>query len=94
MKKTFCIGDRVVGTGTQDGVDLTGMIGTIKGEAEGYDGYTVEFDEHRNGFHSGIGGNCKSGHGWNCNRRVLELYDDGVEWDQDLPPVSGLFMEV
>ena len=73
MSKKFKVGDRVVGIGYQDGVDLTGMIGTIKKVHDySFYNYSVEFDDVKETFHS-CGGVCRHNHGWNVEEHHIKL---------------------
>ena len=66
----FKIGDRVVGVGSCDGVDLTGLVGVVK-VVNGPDvALGVEFVEHNFEFHT-LSGSCKDYHGWWCPEKSL-----------------------
>ena len=66
----FKVGDRVVGVGSCDGLDLTGLVGVVR-TYNNFDGYLgVEFVNHNNDFHT-INGSCKSGYGWWCAEKNL-----------------------
>lgn len=91
MKIQFHVGDRVVGNGVEDGLDVSGLHGVIVREL--YSGrLSVNWDEFRPEFH-GCGGRVPLGHGWNCSPEILLLDEeyyalDGVQ----LPEPSLLLM--
>lgn len=72
----FEIGDRVIGKGVADDIDITGFVGTIAA-IDGGDVYPygVAFDEEHPMFHN-LGGYCQNSHGWWCYEDVLEPYDE------------------
>ena len=69
VEHVFHIGDRVVGNGVEDSVDVSGLHGVIVREL--YTGrFSVSWDEHRIEFHS-CSGYAPNGHGWNCSPEIL-----------------------
>ena len=91
IKDKFYVGDRVIGCGTFDERDLTGMLGTIVDVYDYENGevyWSVEFDKSQPGLHD-CGGKAKSGYGWNCSCDVLELYVEPEEFEA--PCLDGLF---
>lgn len=80
-KREFEIGQRVIGVGEMDGLDLSGHYGTIVGYLSDFEQYSVEWDEP---FYSGLhncGGMAKEKHGWNCRPRTIEPIEEGPAWD-------------
>lgn len=76
----FKIGDRVVGLGEVNDVDLTGEKGTVK-DIYGYiigDYVGVEWDRSiddiSDGYTNGhtCNGGCKKGHGWDVNIKQIK----------------------
>ena len=71
----FKIGDRVVGVGRCDGLDLTGLVGVIKVFHGPDEHFGVEFKERKKDFHT-LSGSCSEGYGWWCpekNLRPMEI---------------------
>lgn len=80
----FNVGDRVIGIGRCDGVDLTGRVGTVRRAGNCRVG--VEFDE-KGPFHT-LAGLCENGHGWSCSANSIELYDISDEWAEACGNIS------
>jgi len=73
VKPKFKKGDRVMGTGRHDEVDLTGRVGTVKKvKIHSSMPYAVEWDKKSDHFWA-CGGACKDGYGFNCTEAVLKL---------------------
>ena len=51
-ERKFKVGDRVIGTGFQDGVNLKGLVGTVIDVDSGIYDYSIQFDERNEVFHS------------------------------------------
>ncbi len=66
----FKIGDRIVGDGIFDGLDVTGRTGTIKGISD--ISCSVEFDEKIPSGHD-CSGKTKYGHGWQVEYSKVKL---------------------
>ena len=66
MKIQFHVGDRVVGNGICNDVNISGMIGTIVVGDDNDGIFGVSFDEYNGCFHNLYTGgvaNCEPGHG-------------------------------
>ena len=80
-KPKFKVGDKIVGIGSCDGIDLSKKFGTIRKLYDGCNYATVEFDED-------VGGWCNDnpkilfGHGWNVNFDKMEPYSAPSEPSQ------------
>lgn len=67
-------GDRIIGTGNQTGVDLTGRIGTVVLSPSDADfSYGIRFDKKHPNFHV-LDGRCKKGEGYWVERDVMEPF--------------------
>lgn len=74
------IGKRVVGTGTYDGVNLTGMKGTIVDVIESErtpeeNSLAVRWDEYKRHFHS-LQGRVPNGYGFWVNLNVVKILNE------------------
>jgi hypothetical protein len=75
------VGHKVIGTGKQSGVDITGWIGKII-EHHSCTTYGIEFEKSHPHFHN-CDGSAKMLHGFWCNHKVIELFPIISQWECD-----------
>jgi len=84
----FAKGDRIVGTGMTDGVDITGLVGTVVDVQT--DSVGVRFDEKYTGFHT-LAGKVEFGHGYWCEKDTIQHLVDTPAVEFDAPSVMDLY---
>lgn len=88
----FDVGDRVVGNGVQNSINLSGLHGVVVAVHDRERRYSVCFDEYGDLFHT-CGGMTDEGHGWFCDEDVLSPEEDvHAEIGARLPELSLLLM--
>lgn len=74
---SFKTGDRIEGNGEVDGVDITGMKGTVKKTSALRQGvFNIEFDKTHQYFHN-CNGDTKDGHGYHIPKENLLYIFEG-----------------
>lgn len=87
----FKVGDKVVGVGEYDGINIDGIAGTVKAtSADRYPNeYAVEFDTHIGGHSLELAQvSCKDGYGWFVNTEHLKLLQPKFKAGDKVVPVS------
>ena len=81
----FQIGDRVIGIGSHDNLDINGRAGTIAYATNdtGREKYGVYFDERFNHNLHDLNGRIDHEHGWYVTADKLELVEEHCELPKD-----------